>query len=317
MIEVEGLTKRFGQVSAVENLSFRVEKGEVIGFLGPNGAGKTTTMRILTGFLPPTTGRASVAGHDVFEHPLEVKRRVGYLPESVPVYSEMPVGDYLGFIAELKAVPRGQMREAVDRAMALTDIADRRSRIIGHLSKGYRKRVGIAQALLHNPDVLILDEPTEGLDPNQVVSIRALVKSLAGTRTIIVSTHILPEVEQTCTRVLIIDKGRLVASDTVEHIRDASRTGVRYSVRVRGDAGTLRSVLSALPGVRLVSAGPDGQAMAVAQLDLSAADGAPEVAAAVVRSGLGLLEMSRERRTLEAVFLELTGRAGVEEGVRS
>ena len=216
MIKVEGLTKRYGDVTAIEDLSFQVEKGEIVGFLGPNGAGKTTTMRIITGFLPSTDGTVSVAGHDIFEKPMEVKKKIGYLPEHPPLYADMTVAGYLKFVSKIKGVPRSARADAIDRMVERCGLKDVRKKIIGKLSKGYRQRVGLAQAMIHDPEVLILDEPTIGLDPKQIIEIRELVKSLAGDQTIILSTHILPEVTMICQRCLVINQGRIVADDSLE-----------------------------------------------------------------------------------------------------
>jgi ABC-2 type transport system ATP-binding protein len=216
MIKVEGLTKHYGDVTAIEDLSFQVEKGEIVGFLGPNGAGKTTTMRIITGFLPSTDGTVSVAGHDIFEKPMEVKKKIGYLPEHPPLYADMTVSGYLKFVSKIKGVPRSARAGAIDRVVERCGLKEARKKIIGKLSKGYRQRVGLAQAMIHDPEVLILDEPTIGLDPKQIIEIRELVKSLAGDQTIILSTHILPEVTMICQRCLIIDRGRIVADDSLE-----------------------------------------------------------------------------------------------------
>ena len=218
MIDVQHVTKRYGPLTAVDDLSFRVERGEILGFLGPNGAGKTTTMRILTGYLPATEGRVQVAGFDVFEQPTEAKRRTGYLPETPPLYPEMTVDEYLQFVARIKGVPASDRQAQIDSAMERTSIADMSDRYCGRLSKGYRQRVGLAQAILHNPDVLILDEPTAGLDPRQIIETRKLITDLAGDHTIILSTHILPEVSQTCQRVVIINRGRVVAVDTPDNL---------------------------------------------------------------------------------------------------
>jgi ABC-2 type transport system ATP-binding protein len=216
MIEVSNLTKRYRDLVAVDDLSFTVRKGEVVGFLGPNGAGKSTTMRILTGFVPATAGSVKVAGFDVFEQPLEVKRRVGYLPENPPVYVDMTVKAYLAFCAGLKRLPRGRVRDEVDRVAQAVAVAHVMDRVIGNLSKGYRQRVGLAQALLGDPEVLVLDEPTVGLDPLQIREVRELVKGLAGKHTVILSTHILPEVAMTCEKVLVVNRGRLVDYDTLD-----------------------------------------------------------------------------------------------------
>src|SRR5271154_900228 len=223
MIKVEGLTKRYARNTAVDHISFRVEKGQIVGFLGPNGAGKTTTMRMLTCFLPPTSGSATVAGYDVLEQPLEVKRRIGYLPETPPLYPEMETGEYLTFVGKLKGLSGAELRKRVDYVSERCAVADVRNKQLGKLSKGYRQRVGLAQAIVHNPEVLILDEPTAGLDPKQINETRDLIKSLAGDHTIILSTHILPEVEQTCQQVLIINKGKLVATDSVRNLQARAR----------------------------------------------------------------------------------------------
>src|SRR3989440_7749384 len=223
MIKVEGLTKRYARTVAVNDISFEVEKGQIVGFLGPNGAGKTTTMRVLTCFLPPTSGKATIAGFDVQEQPMEVKRRIGYLPETPPVYPEMEVIEYLDFVGRIKGVPKSNLRSRIDEVMQKCAVTDVRNKQIGKLSKGYRQRVGLAQAILHNPDVLILDEPTSGLDPGQIIETRDLIKGLAGEHTIILSTHILPEVEAICEHVVIIAKGKLVATDTVENLTSRLR----------------------------------------------------------------------------------------------
>jgi ABC-2 type transport system ATP-binding protein len=216
MIKVEGLTKRYGDVTAIEDLSFQVEKGEIVGFLGPNGAGKTTTMRIITGFLPSTDGTVTVSGNDIFTKPMEVKKKIGYLPEHPPVYADMTVAGYLKFVSKIKGIPRSGRADAIDRMVERCGLKEVRKKIIGKLSKGYRQRVGLAQAMIHEPEVLILDEPTIGLDPKQIIEIRELVRSLAGDQTIILSTHILPEVTMICQRCLIIDQGRIVADDSLE-----------------------------------------------------------------------------------------------------
>src|SRR5262252_4984139 len=232
MIKVEGLTKRYARTIAVDNISFEVEKGQIVGFLGPNGAGKTTTMRVLTCFLPPTSGSANVAGFDVLENPMEVKKRIGYLPETPPVYPEMEVTEYLNFVGRLKGIGTADIARRIDDVMGRCAIGDVRNKLIGKLSKGYRQRVGLAQAIIHNPDVLILDEPTSGLDPKQIIEIRELLRSLAGDHTIILSTHILPEVEATCERVIIITKGKLVATDTVANLTSRLRGCETVAVQV-------------------------------------------------------------------------------------
>ena len=236
MIEVQHVTKRYGRVTAVDDVSFRVERGEILGFLGPNGAGKTTTMRILTGYMPATEGRATMAGYDIFTHPIEAKRRIGYLPETPPLYPEMTVREYLEFVSRIKAVPSGERRQRVTTVMERTRVADMADRHCGKLSKGYRQRVGLAQALIHNPDVLILDEPTAGLDPKQIIETRDLIRGLAGDHTIVLSTHILPEVAQTCQRVVIINRGRVVAVDTPDNL--TARLKGAETMYVQVDAGS-------------------------------------------------------------------------------
>src|SRR5919199_6195229 len=232
MIRVEGLTKRYARTVAVDNISFEVEKGEIVGFLGPNGAGKTTTMRMLTCFLPPSEGRASVAGFDVFEKPFEVKKRIGYLPETPPVYPEMSVQDYLLFVARLKGVPNSEIKSRTEQVMERCFVADVKGKLISKLSKGYRQRVGLAQAIIHNPDVLILDEPTSGLDPKQIIEIRELLRHLAGDHTIILSTHILSEVETSCERVIIISQGKVVAQDSVANLTNRLRGSEAVAVEI-------------------------------------------------------------------------------------
>ena len=312
MIQVEGLSKRYARHVAVNNISFGVEKGDVVGFLGPNGAGKTTTMRILTCFMPPTEGKATVGGFDVFEQPFEVKKRIGYLPEAPPVYPEMSVRDYLSFVAGIKNVPSADVKRRTDEAMERCAVADVKDKLIGKLSKGYRQRVGLAQAIIHNPDVLILDEPTSGLDPKQIIETRELIKGLAGDHTIILSTHILPEVEAICQKVIIIDKGRLVATDSVERLRN--RTGGGGVIRVQVDtAGTadalaVRQRLEQVSGVSKVIDKVTTPDMLVFEVDsLPGQSARADVARAVVHAGWNLIEMRSVTQSLEDVFLELTG----------
>src|SRR5262245_40806236 len=237
MIKVEGLTKRYARNVAVDNISFEVEKGQIVGFLGPNGAGKTTTMRVLTCFLPATSGTANVAGFDVFEQPMEVKKRIGYLPETPPVYPEMEVDEYLSFVGKLKGIASGDIARRVDDVLGRCAIADVRKKLIGKLSKGYKQRVGLAQAIIHNPDVLILDEPTSGLDPKQIIEIRELLRQLAGDHTIILSTHILSEVEQSCERVIIISGGKLVAIDSVANLTNRLRGSEAVTLEIEAGEG--------------------------------------------------------------------------------
>ncbi|MCU0255990.1 MAG: ABC transporter ATP-binding protein [Vicinamibacterales bacterium] len=307
MIEVQHLTKRYGRVTAVDDVSFRVEKGEILGFLGPNGAGKTTTMRILTGYMPPTDGRALVAGHDVLDQPLEAKRRTGYLPETPPLYPEMSVREYLRFCARIKGVAAADRAARVKWAMERTRVADMADRHCAKLSKGYRQRVGLAQALLHNPDVLILDEPTAGLDPKQILETRDLIKSLAGDHTVILSTHILPEVSQTCQRVVIINKGRVVAVDTPANL--TARLKGREATYVLVDAGGADAgpALQAIPGVvRVARSDQHGAAVGYELESEPGRDLRRDIARVVVSGGWGLLELRPLRMSLEEVFLHLT-----------
>ena len=310
MIEVQHVTKRYGPVTAVNDVSFRVESGQILGFLGPNGAGKTTTMRILTGCIPATEGTAIVAGYDVFEQPVEAKRRTGYLPETPPLYPDMTVREYLTFAARINGIGSAVRRERVTGAMARTSVEDVAHRHCGKLSKGYRQRVGLAQAILHNPDVLILDEPTAGLDPKQIIETRELIKDLAGDHTIILSTHILPEVAQTCQSVIIINKGQVVAVDTPANLIE--RLGGAETIRLEVDPLGADPVpaLAAVPGVTGVTGATGAEAAnGSCVLDVQSERGTDvrrELARAVVSSGWGLLELSPLRVSLEDVFLQLT-----------
>jgi ABC-2 type transport system ATP-binding protein len=307
MIEVENLTKRYGRHTAVDGISFRVEKGEILGFLGPNGAGKTTTMRILTCYLPATEGTARVAGHDVFQAPLEVKRRVGYIPETPPLYPDMAVQDFLTFCAKIKGVPAKERAAKVDDAIGKCRVGDVRGKLIGKLSKGYRQRVGLAQAILHNPEVLILDEPTAGLDPKQIIETRELIKSLGGTHTIVLSTHILPEVSMTCGRVVIINKGRVVAEDTPENLTHRLRGAGGLRLEVRGDEALVLAAVSSVAGVVQARAKTDSHGIVVVEVEAEAGrDVRPDLAAAVVGKGFGLLGLQQAGMSLEEIFLHLT-----------
>jgi len=303
MIEVENLTKRYGRNTAVDGISFRVHKGEILGFLGPNGAGKTTTMRILTCYLPPTEGTARVAGYDVFEQPLEVKRRVGYAPETPPLYPDMDVASFLDFCAKIKAVPGKDRKARIADAVAKCRIGDVRGTLIGKLSKGYRQRVGLAQAILHNPEVLILDEPTAGLDPKQIIETRELIKGLGGEHTVVLSTHILPEVSMTCGRVVIINKGRVVAEDTPENLTHRLQGAATVRVDVRGDGAGLDTVLSAVPGVKALRHPRAG----VFEVDAEGGrDVRADVARAVIAGGHDLVGLQQAGMSLEEIFLHLT-----------
>jgi ABC-2 type transport system ATP-binding protein len=307
VIEVQHLTKRYGPVTAVDDVSFRVEKGEILGFLGPNGAGKTTTMRVLTGYMPATEGKAIVAGYDVFAEPIEAKRRTGYLPETPPLYPEMTVRDYLMFVSRIKGVPRSERKSRVGTVMKRVRVDDMAERHCSKLSKGYRQRVGLAQAILHNPDVLILDEPTAGLDPKQIIETRQLIKELAGDHTIILSTHILPEVSQTCQRVVIINKGHVVAVDTPENLTARLRGSESMYVQVDAPDADVRSALQAVPGVTRVAPADSRGPIVAFEIDSeSGRDVRRELASTIVTRGWGLLELRPMRMSLEEIFLHLT-----------
>ena len=307
MIEVEHLTKRYGSVTAVDDISFRVNKGEILGFLGPNGAGKTTTMRVLTGYMPASNGRAVVAGYDVFDQPIEAKRRTGYLPETPPLYYDMTVKDYLTFVAKIKGVPPGERSQRISSIMAKTRIEDVASKLCARLSKGYKQRVGLAQALIHNPDVLILDEPTAGLDPKQIIETRQLIKDLAGDHTIILSTHILPEVSQTCQRIVIISKGRVVAVDTPDNLTARLRGSETLYVQVDAGPADAAHYLERVPGVTRIVVADRRQSVVGYEVESEQGrDIRRELSHAVVTNGWGLLELRPMRLSLEEIFLSLT-----------
>lgn len=317
MIEVDNLTKVFGQTAAVDHVSFNVQKGEILGFLGPNGAGKTTTMRMLTSYLPATSGKAKVGGYDVAEQSMEVRKRIGYLPEVPPLYPDMTVDTYLNFVARIKGIPAAQREERVNKALEMAHVADRRQELIRRLSRGYRQRVGLAQAVVHDPDVLILDEPTAGLDPKQIIEVRRLIKSLAGTHTIILSTHILPEVGMTCDRVLIINRGKIVAEDTPENLTTQLRGGDRVRLLARAPEAGLRESLEKVEGVRQVTITPmrDGGRLSAVMEMVPGRDARSQIAAAVVQRGYELFELRSDRMSLEEIFLQLTTEEA-EEGAR-
>jgi ABC-2 type transport system ATP-binding protein len=308
LIEVDHLTKSYGKNLAVNDISFNVVKGEILGFLGPNGAGKTTTMRILTGYLPATSGSARIAGFDVFEQSMEVRRRIGYLPENPPLYTDMNVHGYLEFVGRIKGVQSADLSKQVERAMELANVAEKRAELIKRLSRGFRQRVGIAQAIVHNPDVVILDEPTVGLDPKQIIEVRKLIKGLAGEHTIILSTHILPEASQTCDRVVIINKGRIAAVDTPENLTNQLKGSERVQLEVKGEEDSLRDAVEQVEGVTKID---------VAALDSSehlkaivesepGTDLRGKLAAAVIAKGLELFELKAVSLSLEDIFLQLT-----------
>jgi len=313
MITVKDLTKRYARTTAVDHISFSVNKGDIVGFLGPNGAGKTTTMRMLTCFFPPTSGKATVAGFDVFDQSIEVRRRIGYLPEAPPLYLEMETIEYLRFVGRLKGLSGADLEKRVAYVCGRCAIADVKMKLLGKLSKGYRQRVGLAQAIIHNPDVLILDEPTAGLDPKQINETRDLIKSLAGDHTIILSTHILPEVEQTCERVIIINKGKLVATDSVHNLQARARGAESVLLEVAARTGTFATgpVLARLEkinGVSRVSLKEEFQDSAVFEVEASKGQLVRgDLARAIVESGWDLNELRPSAMSLEEIFLQLTG----------
>lgn len=306
MIRVENLTKRYGGFSAIDNLSFEVARGEIVGFLGPNGAGKTTTMRILTGYLPATSGRARIAGFDIFEQSLEARRRIGYLPENTPLYHDMRVSEYLRYRAALKGIPGGKIKERVGDVLDMCDLREKERAIIGTLSKGQRQRVGLADALVHDPDLLILDEPTIGLDPNQVRQVRELIKSLATRRTVLISTHILPEVELMCSRVIVIHKGKIRAADTAESLLRSHRAAGAIRIEARNVGPEAREALAGIGGVKEVTEERDGD-FHIFQLRTDASlDPGEEVMRLAGERQWSIREFSRRRATLEDVFVDLT-----------
>jgi len=312
MIKVEGLSKRYARTLAVDDISFEVEKGQIVGFLGPNGAGKTTTMRVLTCFLPPTSGTAKISGFDVLEQALEVKRHIGYLPETPPLYPDMEVQDYLTFVGRLKGLSSSDLAKRVLDVCERCAILDVKNKLIGKLSKGYRQRVGLAQAILHNPDVLILDEPTSGLDPKQIIETRELIRSLAGDHTIILSTHILSEVEHSCERVIIINQGKLVAEDTVVNLTNRLRGSESVAVEIAASNGNLdqaavRQRLEQVAGVSRVGLKETKDNHCVFEIEsLQGRSVRADVARAIVSSGWDLNELRPVGISLEDIFLQLT-----------
>lgn len=308
MIEIRDLTKSYGARTAIDKLNFTIKKGEVVGFLGPNGAGKTTTMKIITGFMAPTLGSVKVAGYDVFENPIEVKRHIGYLPETPPVYGDMIVADYLKFVARLKGVDSKNLKSHVDEALEKTNLQEVSGRLVQNLSKGFRQRVGIAQALVSRPDILILDEPTVGLDPRQVAEIRQLLIDLRGHHTIILSTHILPEVEATCQRVIIIDHGKIVAENSLTALANQSHSSRTVIVRVRRGLSELQSSLRELPAVKNVNLDVDRFEIAFEGGDESL----EKLAQHIVGKGAGLIEMIEPTKGLESAFIQLTSHSNQE-----
>lgn len=308
MIEVEDLTKSYGEKTAVDHITFSVKKGEILGFLGPNGAGKTTTMRVLTGYLPATHGTAKIGGFDVFDDSMEVRRRIGYLPENPPLYFDMTVSGYLDFVARIKKVPVEKRAQRVEAAMEMAGLAEQRDQLIKRLSRGFKQRVGLAQAIVHDPDVIILDEPTVGLDPKQIIEVRHLIKGLAGSHTIILSTHILPEVSMTCDRVVIINHGKIVAVDTPENLTLQLKGGERIRVQADAPEQALRDSLEKIPGaqrVQIESMGTSGRMIAVVEAR-QGQDLRSQIAAKIVGQGWPLYELRGENLSLEEIFLQLT-----------
>ncbi|MGB3238127.1 MAG: ATP-binding cassette domain-containing protein [Geitlerinemataceae cyanobacterium] len=314
MIEVEQLSKIYGTTQAIQDVTFGVEKGDILGFLGPNGAGKTTTMRILAGFLPATSGTARIAGYDVHEQSMAVRQRIGYLPETPPLYPDMTVRGFLNFVAQIKGVSAGDRPKRIESAIDRCGLSQHRKTLIRKLSKGFRQRVGIAQAIVHDPPVIILDEPTVGLDPRQIIEVRNLIKSLAGEHTIILSTHILPEVNMTCNQVAIIKRGQVVATDKIENLMSRLRGGIAYEVEIQGDVEgldtSLESLFDSVAGVKSIELLPrDHLPDNRYKLRIStepSVEPSQAIADTVVKAGLGLCEMHRVQASLEDVFLELT-----------
>jgi ABC-2 type transport system ATP-binding protein len=308
LIEVQNLTKSYGSFTAVDHVSFSVSKGEILGFLGPNGAGKTTTMRILTGYMPASSGTARIAGFDVFKDSLEARRHIGYLPEAPPIYPDMSVGTYLDFVARIKNVAPEERSKRVSDAMEKTNIGDKRDALIKRLSRGYKQRVGIAQAIVHDPDVIILDEPTVGLDPKQIIEVRHLIKGLAGSHTIILSTHILPEVSMTCDRMVIINKGKIAAVDTPQNLASQLKGGQKIRLEADAPETALRDLLARMPGagsVEVETTHAHGHATATIET-AAGLDIRSQIAEAIVQQGWPLYELRGVNLSLEDIFLELT-----------
>lgn len=301
MIHVQGLTKDYGQRRAVSNLNFEIKKGEIVGFLGPNGAGKTTTMRILTGYMPPSSGTAELGGFDVIENPLEVRRLVGYMPETVPLYNDMTVFDYLMYMAKIRRVEDPEDR--IDDVLEMVSMEDRSNGYIGKLSKGMRQRIGLAQAILHRPEVLILDEPTIGLDPGQIIEVRSLIRDIGKEHTVLLSTHILSEAQQLCNRVMIINKGQLVAEDSTERLQTRLTGAQRVLLRIRGEVSEAVPLVASTPGVTSVIT----KDMETLEFETQPGEDArANVARSVIHAGLDLLELSNITMSLEDIFLQLT-----------
>lgn len=307
MVYVHNLTKRYGSLVAVENLSFKLDRGDVLGFLGPNGAGKTTTMRIITGYMPPTKGTVHIEGVDIFDNPLQAKKLIGYLPENPPLYLDMTVAEYLDFVADIKQVKRKEKKSRIFYVLDKCGLSDVRKRIIGHLSKGYRQRVGIAQALVNNPSVLILDEPTIGLDPLQIIEIRDLIKSLSGERTVILSTHILPEVTMICSKVVIINEGKMVLEESLNYLSEGLRNSRSLLLRVRQNGDGVIEKIMSVKGVSGVKPGPTGEFVITPSEGVEIRE---ELVRLVVENDLGLLELRPLVNTLEEIFMKAISSEG-------
>ena len=307
MVYVHNLTKRYGSLVAVENLSFRLDRGDVLGFLGPNGAGKTTTMRIITGYMPPTRGTVHIEGVDIFDNPLQAKKMIGYLPENPPLYTDMTVSEYLDFVADIKQVTRKEKKSRIFYVIEKCGLSDVRKRIIGHLSKGYRQRVGIAQALVNNPSVLILDEPTIGLDPLQIIEIRDLIKSLSGERTVILSTHILPEVTMICSKVVIINEGKMVLEEALDNLSLSLTSSRDLLLRVRAQGDGIKEKIMLVKGVSAVRSGSPGEFVITQSEGMEIGD---DLVRLVVENGLGLLELRPLVNTLEEIFMKAISSEG-------
>ncbi|NOX88570.1 MAG: ATP-binding cassette domain-containing protein [Calditrichaeota bacterium] len=306
MIDVKGLTRYYGEKRAISDVTFHVNKGEILGLLGPNAAGKTTTMRILTCYMPPTSGSAKVGGYDIFDESLEIRKITGYLPENPPLYTDMTVDDYLTFVSKIKGVEKKRIKSEVDTVVEKASIGDVRDRIIGKLSKGFKQRVGLAQSLINNPQIVILDEPTVGLDPKQIIEIRQLIKNLKGDHTVILSSHILPEIEQTCERVVIINEGKVVAEDTVENLTNRLRGVQRITLLIEGNEDSIKQALQPISDIQKLDFAAKKDDLIREVVVESEKDIRKDLAKAVVNNGLGLLELSTERFTLEEIFLHLT-----------
>ena len=305
MIDVKRLTRYYGEKRAISEVTFHVNKGEILGLLGPNAAGKTTTMRILTCYMPPTSGQATVGGFDIFENSMDVRKIIGYLPENPPLYTDMRVDDYLEFVSSIKGVEKGRRASEVAAVIEKASLGDVRHKIIGKLSKGYKQRVGLAQSLLNNPSIVILDEPTVGLDPKQIIEIRELIKNLSGEHTVILSSHILPEIEQTCERVVIINEGRVVAEDSVANLTGRMRGVERILLQVEGSEEQLRQLLGKISDIKTLHFGRQKDGVVQVSVE-SEKDLRKELAKQIVKNDLGLLELAIERFTLEDIFLHLT-----------